>query len=725
MRKLLLTPLALCLVAAAGIAQENNQQAPVKIPCYSEEHFREQALKHPEMLIERENYEKQLQEIIANNNDMSAKSASVNKVIPVVFHIVHLGGVDNISKAQCLDQIRILNEDYQRLNADTTNTPAPFKALAGSANVEFRMAQKDAQGNCTEGITRHYNTMTNGPLYRDDLKQVIDITQQWPRNKYLNIWVVDAIYSGGTGGGTILGYAQFPGTGQAFSDGVCIRHDEIGSIGTAATSPFGNGKGRTATHEVGHWLNLRHIWGDATCGSDLVSDTPTHQAANSGCPSFPHNANSSCGTGANGEMYTDYMDYSNGSCLNMFSAGQCTRMNNCLNSPSSGRNNLSTAANLAATGTDGSTNVCAPTPDYAPWGYKYVCRNGNVTFTDRSYNGIEISRQWSFPGGTTTGSLSDSIIVVNYATPGTYDVSLTVSNSNGSNTETRTGKIIVLQDTSSSILSVSEDFENTASVNNKWIVLNNDNGDGMNEGWQVTNSTSFTGSQCFMYHNFGHYGAQVDEFVSPTYNFTNLSAPVLKFKLHFATTDAANNDQLRVLVSSNCGTTWTQRYVKTANNTTNPLNTTTDVYGTDYTPAVGSAEWREETVNIPNLTGKPNSRIKFEFTSGYGNNIFIDDINITGTPTDVAKINSENLNFTVAPNPVVNESQLSFNMTNGTNVSIKVYDVLGKEVMMLYNGYMPSGEQKFTIRKGSLSSGVYFVNINMDGSSNMQKFVIN
>ena len=577
------------------------------------------------------------------------------------------------------------------------------------------MAQKDPNGNCTEGITRTFSTMTNGPRYRDDTKALI----YWPRNKYLNIWVVNAIYSGASAG-TILGYAQFPGLGAATTDGVCFRADQVGSIGLAATSPFGNGKGRTATHEVGHWLNLRHIWGDATCGSDQVSDTPTHEAANSGCPSFPFNANNSCGTGANGEMYTDYMDYTNGSCMNMFSNGQCTRMNTALSSATGQRSNLFTASNLTATGTDGSPAVeCPPTADYAPWGYKYVCRNGNVTFTDRSYNGTPAGRVWSFPGGTPSTS-TDSIVVVNYSTPGLYDVSLTVNNAAGNHTTTRSGRIIVLQDTSSRVLTVTEDFENTTNVNNKWTVLNNDN----DAGWQVVNSTSYSGSQCYMLQNFGNVGALVDEFVSPTYNFTNLSSPVLKFKLHFSTTDIENNDQLRVLISSNCGSTWTQRYIKTANSTSLPLNTTTNVYGTDYIPAQGSAEWREEIVNIPNLATKPNSRIRFEFTSGYGNNIFIDDINITGTPTNLYQLNKENLNFSVAPNPVVNESTISFNITEGGNAIVKISDVLGKDVAVIQNGYLSVGEHKFGLKKSDFSSGLYFVNINMNGVNLVEKIVI-
>ncbi|MES2836971.1 MAG: GEVED domain-containing protein [Bacteroidota bacterium] len=237
--------------------------------------------------------------------------------IPVVVHVLYRTSAQNISDAQIQSQITVLNNDFRKLNADRTNVPSTFSALAADAEITFCLATVDASGNATTGITRTSTTKTAYDASLDDAK----FTSQggkdaWNTTKYLNLWIVPDIKDGADYG--ILGYAQFPG-GTASTDGVVIAHDKFGTTGTAV-APFN--KGRTATHEVGHWLNLRHIWGDASCGSDLVSDTPTHGDKNFGCPSHPK-ANS-CGTTA--EMFMNYMDYTDDACMYMFSTGQKNRM---------------------------------------------------------------------------------------------------------------------------------------------------------------------------------------------------------------------------------------------------------------------------------------------------------------------------------------------------------------------------------------------------------------
>ena len=178
------------------------------------------------------------------------------------------------------------------MNQDASLTPSIFSAA--DPNIEFCLATVDPSGNATTGITRT-STTTASWTTNDYMKySVRGGKDAWDRNKYLNIWVC-------TMSGGILGYAQFPG-GAAVTDGVVIDYRYLGTTGTA-TAPFN--KGRTATHEVGHWLNLRHIWGDANCGSDLVSDTPTHNTSNYGCPTYPHL--STC-TGTPVEMTMNYMD---------------------------------------------------------------------------------------------------------------------------------------------------------------------------------------------------------------------------------------------------------------------------------------------------------------------------------------------------------------------------------------------------------------------------------
>lgn len=235
--------------------------------------------------------------------------------IPVVVHVVWNTAAENISDAQIQSQIAVLNADFRKLNADAANTPSAFAGLAADANIEFCLATVSPTGAATTGINRVQTTATSFGTNNTVKSSTSGGTNAWDRNKYLNIWVCDI--SGG-----ILGYAQFPG-GTASTDGVVIDYQYFGTIGTA-TAPFN--KGRTATHEVGHWLNLYHIWGDdgtGCTGSDLVSDTPNQADENYGCPTFP---SVSCSNGPNGDMFMNYMDYSDDACMFMFSTGQATRM---------------------------------------------------------------------------------------------------------------------------------------------------------------------------------------------------------------------------------------------------------------------------------------------------------------------------------------------------------------------------------------------------------------
>jgi hypothetical protein len=261
----------------------------------------------PNYVQRQQEIEEQTQDFVAHYNEDSDRALVT---IPVVFHIVYNGTVSNVSDAQIMSQLQVLNQDFRRLNSDVTNTPTVF--TASDPNIEFCLATVDPSGNPTSGITRTSTTVASWST-NDYVKYgVRGGKDAWDRDKYLNVWV--CVMSGG-----ILGYAQFPG-GAAATDGVVIDYRYFGTIGTA-TAPFN--KGRTATHEVGHWLNLRHIWGDANCGSDLVNDTPTHNTSNYGCPTYPHL--STC-TGAPVEMTMNYMDYTDDACMYMFSPGQSTRM---------------------------------------------------------------------------------------------------------------------------------------------------------------------------------------------------------------------------------------------------------------------------------------------------------------------------------------------------------------------------------------------------------------
>ena len=230
--------------------------------------------------------------------------------IPVVVHIVWNTPAQNLSAAQIQSQIDVLNEDFRRLNVDAANTPASFLPVAADSEIEFCLASVDPQGGATIGITRTQSSVTVFSSQTNNVK----FTNQggkdaWPRDQYLNIWVAPL-------GQSLLGYAQFPG-GAAATDGIVCTSFAFGRTGTLQP---GSDRGRTTTHEIGHWLNLRHIWGDGPCGQDdFVTDTPESDAPNYGCQT----GSVSCGSV---DMVQNYMDYSNDSCMNLFTQGQKARM---------------------------------------------------------------------------------------------------------------------------------------------------------------------------------------------------------------------------------------------------------------------------------------------------------------------------------------------------------------------------------------------------------------
>jgi pregnancy-associated plasma protein-A len=248
--------------------------------------------------------------------------------IPVVVHVVFKTAAENIPDSQIHNQIAVLNRDFRATNPDINQVPAPFKPLAADARIEFVLATTDPEGNQTNGITRTQTNidsfvMTNNPV-KFSASGGVDA---WNTQKYLNLWVCRLAP---TATGQLLGYAQFPGN-LAATDGVVIHHTAFGTGGTAE-DPFD--LGRTATHEVGHYLNLHHIWGDTvipTCGdTDNVDDTPNQFGSNGGTPTFPR---ISCNNGPNGDMFMNYMDYVNDAAMFMFTQGQVTRMQATLAGP--------------------------------------------------------------------------------------------------------------------------------------------------------------------------------------------------------------------------------------------------------------------------------------------------------------------------------------------------------------------------------------------------------
>jgi hypothetical protein len=699
MKKIILALVA-CLVSL-------HQWAQAPFNCSSHLKYAELLNNSAEFRANQQLLEDETRLFLDHNNLQRTNTATY--IIPVVFHVIHTGGAGNISDAQIMDQISILNKEFPRQQADTSLTPAAFKALAAPFSVEFRLATIDPSGNCTNGINRIYSTTSTCSVDEDAIKSL----SYWPSNKYLNIWLVESMHYWGSTSCNGGGYATFPG-GAATLDGINIRSDLISSIGTSATNTgWGNFRGRYLIHELGHWFNLRHIWGDANCGDDLIADTPPAEQDNYGCPSFPQKPFNACGGDGNGEMFTNYMDYTNGSCLNMFTIGQVTRMTAAINSSVSGRNNLWKPANLVATGTSDPYTypvACTATPAMFPYTNALTCIGDSVRLVDVSYGGNETSRTWNFFGQNAT-SLTDSIVYVKYNAPGIYNVELTINSASGSKTKTFANKVYVLNNNINSNYTVpfTDSFENTPDFNTDWVVINKDN-DAVT--WQTVTSTNYSGSKCIGIMNSTNIAPAVDELISPAYN---LSAPTvtLNFKLHFASKDADSYDKLQVFISSNCGKSWSLRYSKTA---TSVLKTTSTYYTSSHIPAAGSTEWRQESINMTNIWGTNPVRFKFAFTSGGGNNLFIDDININSpVTTNINNLSGENT-ITLFPNPAGNDLNISYRLKTTEPLQLEVIDVLGKTILSQTIEQLTNSETTSKLNIASLADGVYFLKVKQQHS---------
>ena len=304
MKKITLLSFAVAMIMAScqknNLTDDENTSPILHRNCASQEVLEAQIKADPELEQRMSNFEK----IIENNIKNNASARLVNGVIeiPVVVNVLYKSTAQNISTTQIQSQIDVLNEDFNATNADSYKVPSNFQNVKANVGIRFVLDK------VVRKKTSKSSWSTNDAMKKSSSGGISATT---PTTK-LNIWVCNL--SGG-----VLGYAQFPG-GASSTDGVVILSTAFGIVGTAA-APFN--KGRTATHEVGHWLNLRHIWGDATCGSDLVSDTPTHNTANYGCPAASHK--STC-SGTPLEMWMNFMDYTDDACMYMFSNGQKSRV---------------------------------------------------------------------------------------------------------------------------------------------------------------------------------------------------------------------------------------------------------------------------------------------------------------------------------------------------------------------------------------------------------------
>jgi PKD repeat protein len=697
MKKTLIASALLFAGFATSLAQTPVHQHGFR-PCSTDEMMKKAMLSDPGYAAERQRLEQFTANYIQQQGSQRT-SGVVLYVIPVVFHVIHNWGPENISKAQILDAVDILNKSFQKWYADSVDVASIFRPIIADAQIEFRLAQIDENGNCTDGITRTVSTLTYDA--DDQVKALV----MWPRDKYFNIWVVNNIGSGAAG------YAYLPGI-SASVDGVVIRHDYTGSIGTSNGSNY---SARSLTHEAGHWLNLSHTWGGTNnpglpqnCSDDdFIQDTPNCI----GVPNFTcDTAQSTCGFIDNVQNYMDYA-----SCHLMFTEGQKLRMHAALNSTASQRNNLHTQANRIATGTnDGYVPApCAPIAEFSEE-IRYLCTGSSTTFYDGSWRSDVTSWLWDFPGGTPSTS-TDQNPVITYNTPGIYDVTLTVSNSGGSDAMVRSGVVVVSPNTGTFTVPFTENFENTGPIpsGSNWIIENP-----LGNPWALSTVASFSGTTSMrLINHSGNPNGTSDEFVTPGYDFSNITNAGMTFQLAFAARSTSSSDQLRVFASSNCGQTWAVRYTKSG-----LALSTAGIISASFIPT--AAQWRLESVNLNTITynNKPSVRFKFQYNQNTGNNIYIDDINVTGQ----SNVGIQDVEFlatvSVYPNPADDASNISFSLAEAADMRIEVTDITGRVVERVAQERLQPGMHQYTFGS-KLAEGAYFVRF-MIGANDFTRKVV-
>ncbi len=694
--------------ATTGVAQEGKIQ-PCNTYAAMEEAFKANPGAEKRYNALQEEAYKQYVEA-EKNKGANKTSAAFQYTIPVVFHILHQGGGENISDATCAAAIAQMNLDYAAMGPDVSTIAAPFQSLYINSDIKFMLAHRDPNNNCTNGIVHHLDSRT---VWSQSAVGTNYTGITWDPTKYLNIIVVKQIVPTGTvtGGGIIVGYTYKPGTwpSGAIQDAIVYNYGFLNSMTNI----------RSLSHEAGHWLNLTHTFGNTNnpgvvCGDDGVSDTPWTKGNFSACPT---SLSGNVCTGGPTQNVENIMDYS--SCPKNFTSGQTTVMRNALASGTSGRSNLSTIGNLGATDVNG-TLPCPPIAEFMSTTNYTVCSGGSLNFKDLSYNGTISSYAWSADNGGTPANPTNSTTAITFPTPGVSSVTLTVTNGQGSSTKVKT--VTVLNGNAVITGNYFESFENPG-VPANWSVDNVGGG----VTWDQTSVAAKHGTGSFYLDGTQSSFGQVDILTMPIMDVVNNPNNLLKFSYAYAKQTATHADKLVLQGSLDCGGSWIDVVSLNASTMASGSGGTTS---TPYVPV--TAEWKEvDVTSYPywfNFANSPSATFRFVFTedptNGFGNRLFIDAADFQG-PNGLNEL-AKSYKLNLFPNPSTGETNLKFNLNDAATVAVNVVDMLGKDVLPATINNLNAGEQTVAINKNStLSKGIYFVNISINGQKMSKKLVIN
>ncbi len=705
--------------------------------CGTMQHLADMETADPTLAARMQQIEQQTQQILSNN---AANKTAAIVTIPVVFHVVYANATQNISDAKCIAQLNQLNLDYARLNSDAGSTPAAFQGLAANTQIQFCLAQRDPNGNATNGII-HKSTTVSSFSSNDNVKRTANGGDNaWDATKYLNIWSCNL-------GGGLLGYAQFPG-GAASTDGVVCLYSSIGSMLSPGTAtPYH--LGRTMTHEVGHWLNLRHIWGDASCGSDLVNDTPTQSTSNFGCPSFPH---TTCSNGANGDMFMNYMDYTDDGCMNMFTSGQSTRMA-ALFAAGGARVGLTTSlgcqAPSASCGIATSLSASAITFNSATLNWAAV--SGAVSYAIQ-YRVVGTSTWTSTSSTTNSKAISGLSEVSNYE----FQVQTICASLSSAFSASATFTTLSSVVTCGAVSGLSSSAVTSNSATLAWTAVSGANSYNVQYRvvgagtWTSTtsasNSKAITGLAASSVYEFQIQsvctGASSAFSASATFTTAAVSSCSDAFEAN-NTSSAAKviplNTDITGILSSASDLDWF-KFTTVAPNTrvkvtlTNlPADYDIKMYNSKVTllyTSQNSATTSEQIIR--NSSSATTLYLKvygysgaFNASSCYSLRVSTSSTNfriLPGEDVDVSgKLSNEGISL--YPNPVKESLNILYTAEEDINATVQVTDQLGRVVVDKTQD-LQQGENKFAVDVHNLSKGIYFVSMTVAGQFSVQKFVV-
>ncbi len=604
--------------------------------------------------------------------------------IPVVVHVVYNTAAQNITDAMIQSQIDVLNKDFRKTNPDASQVPSLFSGLASDMEIQFQLATKDPNGAATNGITRTQTTRTFFEYGGSDLQGVF-VKQAstggkaaWNPNQYLNMWVCNF------GGASVdlLGYATFPTDAGTFKDGVVMGYKFFG-VNPSVGGVFGYG--RTATHEVGHWLNLRHIWGDANCGNDLVSDTPTQQTSNGGCPTFPK---STCSNTS--DMFMNYMDYVNDQCMFMFTTGQKARARalfdvggarvSLLTSPALGGGTSSCPTSLA---TPAGLTSSAITASSATIGWSAVTsatsyavqfrQTGTTTWTSgtsastsASLTGLTAGTSYEFQVRATCGTVNSA-----FSTSGTFTTSTTTVSycaSKGNNVADEWIDLVQLGSINRTSAANAGYFNGTATSTNvtRGTSVTINYSAGFRSGYSATEFWA-------VYVDWNRDGDFTDA-GEQVVNRSSTSSATLSSTFTIPSTASIGATRIRVSMKYNAAQTSCETFS----------------YG----------EVEDYTLNV--ITGVRESSVE--------------------TPTF-----KTNLNTSIYPNPTSDEAKINVENYDNANlgvINISLADATGKVMQNTTTENIENVQYEGTLNVRGYKAGVYFVSVVVNGEKQVKRLVI-